>query len=184
MCFGVNCPFKKTTLALLHDHSCSSGVKRKGGKEDGCQSLTTASVTAALLMCHHPSVTTAVTSPCHRQSAQRGVPRMSSVSACMLPAVEPLSCSVVSASVMLIGNVLHSFITDKQRAALFKTLSSASSTSYTARAAHAPNRRCPQKHFNEIGLLQHRIRAEMVLNYLSEQLGEVCFMKKTCAKEN
>lgn len=120
MCFGVNCPFKKTTLALLHDHSCSSGVKRKGGKEDGCQSLTTASVTAALLMCHHPSVTTAVTSPCHRQSAQRGVPRMSSVSACMLPAVEPLSCSVVSASVMLIGNVLHSFITDKQRAALFK----------------------------------------------------------------
>lgn len=83
MCFGVNCPFKKTTLALLHDHSCSSGVKRKGGKEDGCQSLTTASVTAALLMCHHPSVTTAVTSPCHRQSAQRGVPRMSSVSACL-----------------------------------------------------------------------------------------------------
>lgn len=83
MCFGVNCPFKKTTLALLHDHSCSSGVKRKGGKEDGCQSLTTASVTAALLTCHHPSVTTAVTSPCHRQSAQHGVPRMSSVSACL-----------------------------------------------------------------------------------------------------
>ena len=125
--------------------------------------------------CCHFSVSSSVSA--------RSMLSMSSVSACVLLWLRPL---------MFCGLCLSdadwkwsSMVSKQANNALHpKTLSSVSSTSYTVKAVHRPNHRCPQKRSNEIGLLRHRIQEEMVLNYLCKQLGEVCFMKRSRAKKN
>ncbi len=162
---------------LLHYQSSSFVISQGGG---GCQSLMTSYVAAASSTCHHQSGAPAAH---HHQSAQCGILSMSSVSVCMLlwsnplvlcgPCVSDADWKWLSTASKQTNNMLHT-----------KTLSCVSSTSYAAKTEHRPNRFCPQKHFNEIRLPQRWIQAEMVLNYLSEQSGEVCFMKTSWAKKN
>lgn len=166
---------------LLPDHSSSFVIRKRGSwlsfPDDFIHGR------SPPLTCHHLSVTPGITSPCHHQSAQGSMLSMSSVSACMLPWFKPLMfCGLCFSEAdwkwfymvsKQTNNALHS-----------KTLSRASSTSYAVEAEYRPNHCCPQKRFNEIRLLRHWIQAEMVLNYLSKQLGEVCFAKTSCAKKN
>lgn len=143
----------------------------------GCQSPMTSSMAAASAPCHRLSVTPAITSPCHHQSVQRSMLSMSSVSAATKLRFKPLMfCGLCFSDAdwkwfymvsKQTNNALHS-----------KTLSRVSSTSYTVKADQTTAAR------NKIRLLQRRNHAEMVLNYLSKQLGEVIFVKTLCAKKN